>query len=66
MNEDEACAAVATQAEVVARYTNGMEHGRGRVISYSLVPTVTIERPDGSRFSWRHDMATRADAEVAR
>lgn len=28
----------------------------GRIISHSLVPSVCIERPDGTRVHWRHDM----------
>jgi hypothetical protein len=52
--------AVGTQAKVVARTSDGRPHGWGRVISYSIVPTFEIERPDGTRFSWRHDMVEAA------
>jgi hypothetical protein len=54
VTEDEAKSLVGGRA--VARTRQGDEHGRGRVISYSIVPTFTIERDDGSRFSWRFDM----------
>ncbi len=54
MTPDEAMRAVGSDA--VARDTQGGVHGEGRVISYSIVPTLTIERADGTRFSWRHDM----------
>jgi hypothetical protein len=61
MTPDEAGKAASDQATVVARTAQGDECGRGTVIAYSIVPTVTIERPDGSRFDWRHDMVEPAD-----
>lgn len=30
--------------------------GAGRVIAYCDAPTVIIEKPDGSQFSWRADL----------
>jgi hypothetical protein len=56
MDTEQACAAVNDGAEVVARYATGDVAGEGRVISYSIIPTLTIERRDGTRFCWRHDM----------
>lgn len=41
---------------VEARCTTGKTHGVGRVIAYCDFPTFVIERPDGTRFSWRADM----------
>lgn len=69
MNREQAMRAVTDEAQVVARYGTGMEMGRGRVIAYSIVPTLLIEAEDGTRFSWRHDMvepATAAEQVVAR
>ena len=55
MTPDEARDLVGRYA--VANYATGAgEHGRGRVLSYSIVPTFTIERADGSRFEWRYDL----------
>jgi hypothetical protein len=34
----------------------GGSYGKGRVISYTDRPTVTIEREDGTRFSWIADL----------
>ena len=56
MNQREAMDAVAQQRAVAARCGDGSLHGEGVAIAYSMVPTVTIRRPDGSEFSWRHDM----------
>jgi hypothetical protein len=70
MTPDEAAEAVGGYA--IARYAHGdMEHGRGFVVSYSNVPTITIETASGERFSWRHDLCekwepTPAELTVAR
>lgn len=48
--------AVGHTLSVEARYATGETHGVGRVIAYCDFPTFVIERPDGSRFSWRADM----------
>ena len=70
MTPEEAAEAVGGYA--IARYaTGGLEHGRGFVVSYSNVPTVTIETASGERFSWRHDLCekwepTGAELTVAR
>jgi hypothetical protein len=48
--------AVRDRALVVAKDGQGGIVGTGRVIAYSVVPTFTIERPDGTRLEWRHDM----------
>lgn len=66
MTPDEARKAVGDHAEVVAYYSGGAEVGRGRVVAYSIVPTVTIVRDDGSRFDWRHDMVEVAEDQTAR
>jgi hypothetical protein len=41
----------------------GGSFGRGRVVSYTDRPTVTIQREDGTRFSWIADLCTTAEAE---
>ena len=70
MTPEEAAEAVGGYA--IARYaTGGLEYGRGFVVSYSNVPTVTIETASGERFSWRHDLCekwepTGAELTVAR
>jgi hypothetical protein len=56
MTPDEAMDAVGRRARVIARDGRGGVYGSGRIISYSMVPTVTIEREDGSRIEWRYDM----------
>ena len=48
--------AVAGMQAVEAHYTDGDLFGTGRVIAYYAMPTYVIERPDGTRFSWRADM----------
>jgi hypothetical protein len=48
--------AVGQQRAVEARCVSGETHGVGRVVAYCDAPTYVIERPDGSRFSWRADM----------
>jgi hypothetical protein len=32
------------------------EIGRGKVIGYCDAPTVIIEKPDGTQFTWRADL----------
>ena len=54
MNEAEAMDAVGKG--VIARDGQGDEYGRGIAVAYSIVPTLTIRRDDGSQFTWRHDM----------
>lgn len=51
--------AVADQATVTLRTATGAFYAEGRIVSYSIVPTVTIITPEGERVSWRHDMADR-------
>ena len=41
---------------VIAFSADGRDWGRGVVIAYTDAPTFVIERPDGSRFSWRSDL----------
>ena len=36
--------------------TDGATWGTGRVFAYCDAPTVDVEREDGTRFSWRHDL----------
>lgn len=48
--------AVGQQQAVEARCMSGKTHGVGQVVAYYDVPTYVIQRPDGSRFSWRADM----------
>jgi hypothetical protein len=50
------CEAVDRRQTVEARYLTGETHGVGRVVAYYDLPTFVIERPDGTRFSWRADM----------
>lgn len=59
--------AVETGAVVEARTSTYPEviRGVGRVISYSIAPVYTIERSDGSRFTWRADMTYPARPERA-
>lgn len=57
--------AVETGAIVEARTGPGAIHGCGRVVSYSIAPVYTIERSDGSRFTWRADMTHPASSERA-
>lgn len=61
MNESESKRAVADQARVRLRYGTGEAFAEGRVLSYSMVPTVCIETDDGRRIHWRHDLAERVD-----
>lgn len=58
MTEEEARQAVLEEhTEVIAwDAATGDEYGRGVAIAYSMVPTLTIRREDGTRFSWRHDL----------
>jgi hypothetical protein len=50
---------------VEARFASGGgSYGRGRVISYTDRPTVTIEREDGTRFSWIADLVRVAHTET--
>ena len=37
---------------VIAKTYPGEVYGKGRIIGYASHPTYTIERPDGTRFSW--------------
>jgi hypothetical protein len=46
----------AVDKRVIARYAQGDERCRGRVIGYVPVPAVVIELEDGSREFWRADM----------
>lgn len=46
---------------VTAHTADGKGWGRGMVVSYTDTPSFQIERPDGSRFSWRADMCERDD-----
>jgi hypothetical protein len=55
MNTEEAYDMVGDPREVIAYGGLGAEFARGHVIAYSIVPTLTIERADGTRFSWRHE-----------
>lgn len=48
--------AVKTTQAVVARTSDGQPWGEGVVIAYCAAPTFEIQRPDGTRFSWRADM----------
>lgn len=57
MTPDQAWTAVAEQATVRLRDGQGGAYAEGRIIAYSIVPTVLIELPNGERVSWRHDMA---------
>ena len=36
--------------------TDGKTWGTGNVFAYCDAPTVDVERADGTRFSWRHDL----------
>lgn len=56
MTPQEAIAAVNTREDVILYTAQGAVHAKGKIISYSIVPTVTIETVDGERISWRHDM----------
>jgi hypothetical protein len=56
------CEALDQALEVVARYSTGETHGAGRIVAYYEQPTYVIERPDGTRFSWRADMTFAAPA----
>jgi hypothetical protein len=39
----------------------GGSYGRGRVVSYTDRPTVTIQREDGTHFTWIAEMCTPAE-----
>ncbi|MEV8023371.1 hypothetical protein [Microbacterium sp. NPDC080220] len=51
---------VSTQSEIIACTTDGAEWGRGTAIAYTDRPTLTIQREDGTRFSWIADLCTPA------
>lgn len=55
---------VSAKAQVVAKTTDGAEWGHGVVIGYADQPTLLIERPDGSRFSWIASLTERSEEEV--
>jgi hypothetical protein len=59
MSPDEAAKAVQDQARVRfhAAWDRTETQAEGKVISYSVVPVLTIETDDGKRVSWRHDLA---------
>jgi hypothetical protein len=57
MRTDEAEQAVADQSRIRLRSGQGDTYAEGRIVSYSIVPTVTIETDTGERISWRHDLA---------
>lgn len=42
----------------IAKTAPGEMQGKGIVIGYCGVPTVTIEQDDGSRIRWRADLCT--------
>ena len=49
--------AVSRMAPVIAKSGyDGSEHDRGRVIAYTDRPTFTIQREDGTQFSWIADL----------
>lgn len=64
MSPAEAERAVADQATVRLRDGQGNLYAEGRIISYSIVPTVTIETTNGRRISWRHDLAERMNMDA--
>lgn len=51
---------VGTDTTVIARTTDGAEWGRGTAVAYTDRPTLTIQREDGTRFSWIADLCTPA------
>ena len=63
MTPEEARQAVYDRSRVVLRTGPGDVYAEGTVISYSIVPTVTIVTDDGRHIDWRHDMAELAGGE---
>lgn len=57
MTPDEAIQAVADQSTIRLLTGQGEEWAVGKMVAYSVVPSVLIETEDGERISWRHDMA---------
>ena len=59
LSHDEASQAIRDQATVRLRDGQGFPYAEGRIISYSIVPTVCIVTESGERIHWRHDLAER-------
>lgn len=58
--------AAETRNDAIFKDPTEAVYALGRVISYTDAPTYTIERPDGTRFSWRADLCRPAtESEVA-
>lgn len=53
----EATQLVGSETKVRLVTGQGDTLAEGKVISYSIVPTITIVTDEGQQISWRHDMA---------